>query len=159
MCQILVHIGAGFSLPDITDAEKSQIREIARQYAVSIWRISFNEGLILYVKTNEKLNIHPARWKYCLKCGDIIKIKTKKDLREGEEVEKHQCLLDVQDFPVLIKTSWYKLKEFFLTNTHIKFMKEAGIDKLPSLTLVTEISKETKELEEAKIPATEKERV
>jgi len=38
-------------------------------------------------------------------------------------------------------------------------MKEAGIDKLPSLTLVTEISKETKELEEAKIPATEKERV
>jgi hypothetical protein len=159
MCQILVHVGVGFSLPDITDAEKSQIREIAKQYAVSIWRIPFNEGLILYVKTNEKLNIHPARWKFCLKCGDILKSKTQKDLKEGEELEKHKCLLDVHDFPVLIKTSWYKLKEFFLTDTYKEFMKEAGIDRFPSLTLVTKISKETKESEQTKIPATEEERV
>lgn len=157
MCQILVHIGAGFSLPDITDAEKSQIREIAKQYALSIWRIPFNEGLILYVRTSDKLSIHPARWKYCLKCGEIIKTKTKKVLKEGEKEEKHSCLLDVQDFPVLIKTSWYKLKEYFLTDSYKEIMKDAGIDKLPSIVLVTEISKETSEIKETRVPATEEE--
>ncbi len=150
MCQILVHIQVVYPLPDITDAEKSQIRELSKQYATSLWRISFNEGLVLYVKTNNELHIHPARWKYCLKCGEINK---------KEKLDAHKCLLDVEDFPILIQTSWYKLKEFFLTDLYKKFMKEAGIDKLPSLPLVTEVSSETKATEETRISTAEKERV
>ena len=150
MCQILVHVGERLVLPDITDAEKSQIRAIAKQYANAIWKIPFNEGLILYVKTNNELNIHPARWKYCMKCGEIDK---------KEKMDPHKCLLDVEDFPILIQTSWYKLKEFFLTNLYKEFMKEAGIDKIPSMSLTTEVSTETKDMEIGKIPATEKERM
>ena len=150
MCQILVHVGERLVLPDITDAEKSQIRAIAKQYANAIWKIPFNEGLVLYVKTNNELNIHPARWKYCMKCGEIDK---------KEKMDPHKCLMDVEDFPILIQTSWYKLKEFFLTPLYKEFMKDAGIDKIPSISLVTEGSTETKDMEPGKIPATEKERV
>jgi hypothetical protein len=137
-------------LPDITDAEKSQIRDLSKQYATSLWRIPFNEGLVLYVKTNNELHMHPARWKYCLKCGEINK---------KERMDDHKCLLDVEDFPILIQTSWYKLKEFFLSDLYRKFMKEAGIDKIPSVSLVTEVSSETKTKEETRISAAEKEQV
>ena len=149
MCQILVHvIYEVSSMPDITDAEKSQIREIAKQYATALWKISFNEGLVLYVKSNNELHIHPARWKYCLKCGEINK---------KEKMDEHRCLMDVEDFPILIQTSWYKLKEFFLTDLYKEFMKEVGIDKIPSIVLITETMEEAKEIKDTKIPASEKE--
>ena len=135
-------------MPDITDAEKSQIREIAKQYATALWKIPFNEGLILYVKTNNELHIHPARWKYCMKCGDIDK---------KEKMDPHKCLMNVEEFPILIQTSWYKLKEFFLSNLYKEFMKEAGIDKIPSIKPITEIREEVNETTETKIPASEKE--
>ncbi|MCG3216433.1 MAG: hypothetical protein KAS63_06915 [Candidatus Heimdallarchaeota archaeon] len=135
-------------MPDITDTEKSQIREIAKEYATALWRIPFNDGLVLYVKTNNELHIHPARWKYCLKCGEINK---------KERMNKHRCLIDVEDFPILIQTSWYKLKEFFLTDLYKEFMKEVGIDKIPSIVPITETIEESKETKETKIPASEKE--
>ena len=150
MYRFLVHAKEVFSLPDITDAEKSQIREISKQYATSMWRIPFNEGLVLYVKTNNELHIHPARWKYCLKCGEINK---------KENMDEHKCLMDVEDFPILIQTSWYKLKEFFLTDLYKKFMKEVGIDKIPSFPLVTEVSRGTQETEDTRISEAEKEQV
>ncbi len=137
-------------MPDITDAEKSQIREIAKQYATALWKIPFNEGLVLYVKSNNELHIHPARWKYCMKCGEIDK---------KEKMDPHKCLMNVEEFPILIQTSWYKLKEFFLTENYKDFMKEAGIDKIPSISLITEINEEVKEVKDTKVPASEKERI
>lgn len=116
-------------LPDILDKEKSQIRELAKEYAVSIWKIPFNEGLILFVKTNNELHKHPARWKFCLKCGEIDK---------KEKMDGHRCLEEIEDFPVLIQTSWIQLKKFFLTNQYKKLMKEAGIDKIPTPTILVE---------------------
>ena len=116
-------------LPDILDKEKSQIRELAKKYAVSIWKIPFNEGLILFVKTYNELHKHPARWKFCLKCGEIDK---------KEKMDGHRCLEEIEDFPVLIQTSWIQLKKFFLTNQYKKLMKEAGIDKIPTPTILVE---------------------
>ena len=135
-------------MPDITDAEKSQIRELAKQYATALWRIPFNEGLVLYVKTNNELQIHPARWKFCMKCGEIDK---------KEKMDPHKCLMNVEEFPILIQTSWYKLKEFFLTDLYKEFMKEAGIDKIPSITLISKTREDVKEIKETKVPASEKE--
>jgi hypothetical protein len=116
-------------LPDILDKEKSQIRELAKEYAISIWKIPFNEGLILFVKTNNELHKHPARWKFCLKCGEIDK---------KEKMDDHRCLEEVEDFPVLIQTSWVQLKKFFLSNRYKKLMKDAGIDKIPVSTILVE---------------------
>ena len=136
-------------LPDITDTEKSQIRAIAKEYATTIWKIPFSEGLLLYVKSNNELYVHPARWKYCLKCGEINK---------KEKMDTHSCLLDVEEFPILIQTSWYKLKEFFLSDKSKEFLKESGISELSSMSVISEISSETKDIGKTDIPTAEKER-
>lgn len=114
------------NLPDILDVEKSQIRAIAKQCAISLWKISFDEGVRAYVQINNSLYVHPARWKYCLKCGEINK---------KEAMEKHNCLFDVE-FPIIIQTSWYRLKAFFLTNRYKTAMQEIGIDKIPAPTVI-----------------------
>ncbi|NPD88752.1 MAG: hypothetical protein HGN29_08500 [Asgard group archaeon] len=137
-------------MPDILDKEKSQIRELAKEYAVSMWKIPFNEGLVLYVKTNNELHKHPARWKYCLKCGEINK---------KEQLDNHRCLKKLEDFPILIQTSWIQLKKFFLTTGNFrKLMKEAGIDEKPISAIISETKADITELaEEQTIPITEKE--
>ena len=136
-------------LPDILDKEKSQIRALAKEYAVSMWKIPFNEGLVLYVKTNNELHKHPARWKYCLKCGEINK---------KEKMDNHSCLKEIEDFPVLIQTSWIQLKKFFLSTRFRKLMKEAGIDKIPTPIITTETKADVIGIsEELPRPATEKE--
>jgi len=152
MCQILVHLilVRGVVVPDILDKEKSHIRELAKEYAVSMWKIPFNEGLVLYVKTCNELQKHPARWKYCLKCGEINK---------KEKMDNHRCLKGIEDFPVLIHTSWIQLKKFFLTTRRFrKLMKEAGIDEKPTSVIIFETKADITELaEEQKSPITEKE--
>jgi hypothetical protein len=131
------------TLPDILDKEKSQIRELAKEYAVSLWKIPFNEGLILYVKTNNELHKHPARWKYCLKCGEINK---------KEQMDNHRCLKEIEDFPVLIQTSWIQLKKFFLSTQYKKLMKEAGIDEIPAPTIIVD-KKSKKPIISGKLPS------
>lgn len=109
-------------MPDILDTEKAEIREIARIYAQSMWKVPFDKGLLAYVKTNSALYVHPARWKFCLKCGEINK---------KEAMNKHNCTLyNYEDFPVIIQTSWYKLKDFFLSDTYKEIITEIGLDKL-----------------------------
>ncbi|MCG3222544.1 MAG: hypothetical protein H7641_14280 [Candidatus Heimdallarchaeota archaeon] len=136
-------------MPDILDKEKSQIRELAKEYAVSMWKIPFNEGLVLYVKTNNELHKHPARWKYCLKCGEINK---------KEKMDNHRCLKEIEDFPVLIQTSWIQLKKFFLSNRFRKLMKEAGIDEIPTPIILTETKADITDLaEDLPRPVSEKE--
>ena len=153
MCRFLVHVLNEVSkMPDITDSEKSEIREIAGEFAASLWKIPFNDGLILYVKTNEELFIHPARWKYCLKCGIIDK---------KEKMENHHCLMDVREFPILIQTSWFKLKAFFLgEEIYMKFLKDAGIDDLPKQVPISIKSQNgISESRDTKTPVSEKESI
>lgn len=151
MYHFLVHLSNEVSvMPDITDEEKSEIREIAGRYANSLWKVLFNEGLVLYVKSNNELYVHPARWKYCLRCGEINK---------KERMENHRCKLEVEDFPIVIQTSWFKLKNFFLSDRYKEIMKEVGIDKMPSITPITEIKTEEKDLEGIRLQASEKESI
>ena len=48
---------------------------------------------------------------------------------------KHNCLFDVE-FPIIIQTSWYKLKAFFLADRYKTTMQEIGIDKIPAPTVI-----------------------
>ena len=116
-------------LPDILDSEKAQIREIAAQFAQNLWKVSFSEGLKAYVKSSEEIYFYPARWKYCFKCGEIDK---------KEAMAEHECALEFKDFPIVVQTSWYKLKEFFLTDRYSLLLKELGFDDLPLITPVSE---------------------
>lgn len=126
-------------MPKISKVDQEQIRSVAKRYSMGLWASPFNEGLLIYSETFDALYIRSARWKYCLKCGEIepteeMVDKTeldKSDLSksEREDLEKrvHECSLGINRFPVLITTSWYKLKDFFLTTRHIKALEKAGI--------------------------------
>jgi len=139
-------------VPKISDAEKSFIRSISRRYAMGLWVSPFNEGLLIYSETFEALYIRSARWKFCLKCGiieptelmvddgelssDKYTEKKKSELRE----RIHECTLGVNHFPVLITTSWYKLRDFFMSKKHIRALENAGVtDKPEQLQIIREI--------------------
>ena len=134
-------------LPDILDSEKSEIREIAKYFALNLWKISFSDGLRAYVKSSNNLHIHPARWKYCLKCGEI---------KKKENMDKHSCLMDVEEVPILLQSSWYKLKEFFLSDKYKAVLKEIGGDKLPKPAVIVE-TKDIKTEDRVPEPVSEKE--
>jgi len=151
-------------VPDITDIEKSEIREIAKNYAHSLLRIPFNEGFIVYSKTDQALYIHPARWKICLKCGIIDKkekMLTKSDLDRIKDNKKkdlatkhiHRCFGDMDDFPLITQTSWIKLKNFFLSSHCINILEETGIDRLPKPSIITEIKRKQKAIQEKLVPS------
>ncbi|MHA1198403.1 MAG: hypothetical protein ACTSQF_03530 [Candidatus Heimdallarchaeaceae archaeon] len=116
-------------MPDILDSEKSKIREIAAHFAQNLWRISFTEGLKAYIQSSEEIYVHPARWKYCFKCGEINK---------KESMTAHECSLEFKEFPILVQTSWYKLKQFFLTDRYKSIVKELGISDLPLFSPISE---------------------
>lgn len=119
-------------MPDILDSEKAKIREIASQFAQHLWKISFTEGLKAYIKSSEEIYFYPSRWKYCFKCGEIDK---------KDSMADHECSLEFKDFPIVVQTSWYKLKEFFLTDKYTLLLKELGFDDLPLPTPVKEPAK------------------
>ena len=109
-------------MPDILDSEKAKIREIASMFAQNLWQTSFTEGLKAYIKSSEEIYFYPARWKYCFKCGEIDKKET---------MAEHSCSLEFKDFPIIVQTSWYKLKEFFLTTRYTDLLHEFGFDDIP----------------------------
>ena len=110
-------------VPDIKDTEKVEIQQIAKNFVLQLWKVPFNIGLTTYTKTAEALYAQHHRWKFCLKCGRIDK---KENLAEG----KHACSLDLKGFPIITETSWYKLKQFFLTNAYSNLLKEIGVSEL-----------------------------
>ncbi len=110
-------------MPDIKDSEKIEIQQIAKNFVMQLWKVPFNVGLTTYTKTAEALYAQHHRWKFCLKCGQIAK---KENLTEG----KHACSLDFKGFPIITETSWYKLKQFFLTNAYSTLLKEIGVSDL-----------------------------
>lgn len=124
-------------MPDIKDSEKVEIQQIAKNFVMQLWKVPFNVGLTIYAKTAAALHAQHHRWKFCLKCGQIDK---KENLTEG----KHACSLDFKGFPIITETSWYKLKQFFLTNTYATLLKEIGVSDLIKTVPIKPKQKETK---------------
>lgn len=139
-------------LPDIPSSEKSIIRELARIYAQSLWTIPFNKGFIAYVKTSNEIFVHPARWRYCFKCGMILKANLSKEENvEDDETIHHSCILEEENLPLLIKTSWIKLRNFFLLDkSHNIILKEIGLSKLPEQKLIKKTSEQEEVLDGVK---------
>ncbi|MCE7740963.1 MAG: hypothetical protein GOP50_00770 [Candidatus Heimdallarchaeota archaeon] len=129
-------------MPDILSSEKSEIRAMAQRYAQSLWTIPFDKGIVAYVKTNNELFVHPARWRFCFKCGMILKTSLSKKVEPNDETTDHSCILEFEEVPLLIKTSWFQLRKFFLEKkTHNKILQEIGLSELPKAVLITESSK------------------
>ncbi len=124
-------------LPDILDSEKSEIRETAKKFAQELWTIPFDKGIVAYVKTNNLLFVHPARWRYCFKCGLILRTILGRDTKTKDEAANHSCILEFEDVPLLVKTSWFQLRKFFLIQkNHNTILKEIGIAELPKPTII-----------------------
>ena len=125
-------------MPDILAAEKAEIISLATKFARSLWTIPFDKGIVAYVRTNNKLFVHPARWRYCFKCGMVLKANLVKDPELEDETTNHSCILEFEDVPLLIKTSWFKLRDFFLKEkTHSKILEEIQLPKLPKPITIT----------------------
>jgi len=108
-------------MPDITDEKKEQIRMIAEKYSIILSKIPFEEGVNIYSKTCQALYLQSARWRFCLLCGKI-------DYPEYFRKNDHKCShLSSQDLPILVKTSWVKLEEFFLSQKFLNILKEGGV--------------------------------
>jgi len=135
-------------MPKISKPEQQFIRSLAKKYAMKLVASPFNEGLLIYSDTYESLYIRSARWKYCLKCGEI---ESTEDMLDEQELKKmssserkkaedrvHKCTMGVNHFPVLITTSWFKLKDFFMTDKYVKSLEKAGIKDIPYQKPITE---------------------
>lgn len=125
-----------YNMPDVKDAEKTQIKYIAKRYVQDLASAPMSEGLTIYSKTIDKIFLRSARWKICLQCGTINK-------REILSESNHSCSSTLGNLPVIIQTSWVKLKEFFLTDEYIKLLDSAGIEPIsvrptPVITTVEE---------------------
>jgi hypothetical protein len=109
-------------MPDITDEKKNLIRVIAEKYSSILSKIPFEEGVLLYSKTYQKLSMKSARGRMCLLCGEI---------RHPEDFTSlnHKCSpLSSYDLPIFVKTSWIKLEDFFLSDEFIDVLKNGGIE-------------------------------
>ncbi|TFG10874.1 hypothetical protein EU534_00460 [Candidatus Heimdallarchaeota archaeon] len=138
-------------MPKISHSEQQFIRSLAKKYALKLTVSPFNEGLLIYSNTYDALYIRSARWKYCLKCGEIETTEEMLDEQELQRMAKsdqnkakervHKCTVGVQHFPVLITTSWYKLKEFFMSDKYIQALERAGVIEIPVQKPITEVTK------------------
>jgi len=145
-------------IPKISQSEQQFIRSLAKKYALKLTASPFNEGLLIYSDTYDALYIRSARWKYCLKCGEIEPTEEMLDEQELQRMAKpdqkkaqarvHKCTIGVQHFPVLITTSWYKLKEFFMTNNYVNALERAGVTDIPVQKPIIEITKTKAEEQE-----------
>ena len=109
-------------LPDITNKNKQLIKLILRKYCQILSKVSFENGLTLYTETYNELYISSARWKVCLLCGEIRSLN-------NFETEEHDCSPTIyHNFPILVKTSWIKLQDFFLSDRFLNLLRERGME-------------------------------
>ncbi|NPD88746.1 MAG: hypothetical protein HGN29_08470 [Asgard group archaeon] len=109
-------------MPDITDKNKQLIRIILRKYCQVLSRIPFEDGLVVYSETYKELYVSSARWKLCLLCGEIKGSNT-------FTAQSHDCSPSIyQNFPILVKTSWIKLQDFFLSDRFLNLLRERGME-------------------------------
>lgn len=109
-------------MPDITDRKKELIRSIAKKYCSILSKIPFEEGILLYSESYQKLSMSSARWRICLLCGEI-------GHPEIFSYSSHKCTsLSSYEFPILVKTSWIKLEDFFLSEISLEILKERNLN-------------------------------
>ena len=123
-------------MPDIPSLDKKLIRFKARNFVQNIWNKSFKNSFVLYDITLRELYKHAARWNFCLLCGEIDTVKKLTLEHECvksyiDKLNKNQ-LANPKNIPMIISTSWIKLKEFFLTNKHNEIIKKLGYEKTRS---------------------------
>ena len=109
-------------MPDITNEKKRLIRGIAEKYCSILSKIPFENGVRIYSKTYQTLHSKSARWKLCLLCGEI---KRTEDFK-GKNHEGIQT--SFYYLPILVKTSWIKLQDFFLSEIFIDVLTESRLE-------------------------------
>lgn len=128
-------------MPDITNADKSRIRSTVTKLVQQIWASPFGEGVLIYAELSEALYMKSARWRICLKCGTI---KQKEQMIDG----KHSCDFSPTNFPVLVATSWYKLKEYFLEGGINQLIEKYDLKFKPPVVIKTEVREEIEQKRE-----------
>ncbi|MHA1346359.1 MAG: hypothetical protein ACTSVO_02265 [Candidatus Heimdallarchaeaceae archaeon] len=119
-------------MPDITNTEKSRIRSTAKRLVHKIWASPFSEGVWIYTELSEELYMKSARWRICLRCGTVDQ---KEKMIEG----KHSCDFNPNNFPVLVATSWYKLKEYFLEGGLVSLVEKYDLKIKPPAVITKKI--------------------
>ena len=110
-------------MPDISNKEKEEIRILAKCFSGILSKVTFRSGSQIYYLTFKRLYKRSARWKYCLICGLV-------GLPEDFRKEKHRCPSMVfHNVQVLVSTSWFKLKDFFLNSEYKEVLEEVGINQ------------------------------
>ena len=109
-------------MPDIPIEDKSSIKKLAKCFSRILSRVSFNNGSQIYHYTFQHLYKRSARWKYCLLCGEI-------GLPEAFQKGEHDCPNAVfYNIQVLVSTSWFKLRDFFLEQGYKEVLNLLGIN-------------------------------
>lgn len=136
-------------MPDIATSDKVRIRARARNFVLDLWGGPFKNSFLVYDITLRALYKHAARWNFCLLCGEIDIVKnltTNHDcIKDYTEKLSEDQLSNPKNIPMIISTSWIKLKEFFLTNKHITTLNELGVEikykeDIPVITTSKDVS-------------------
>ena len=125
-------------MPDITNTEKSRIRSTAKRLVHKIWASPFSEGVWIYTELSEELYMKSARWRICLRCGTVDQ---KEKMIEG----KHSCEFNPNNFPVLVATSWYKLKEYFLEGGLVSLVEKYNLKIKPPAVITKKIPRDVEQ--------------
>lgn len=119
-------------MPDIATSDKHRIRTRAKHFVLDLWGGQFKNSFMVYDITLRALYKHAARWNFCLLCGEI---NTVKELKADHDCIKNYTdklnedqLSNPKNIPMIISTSWIKLKEFFLTDKHMSTLKKLGVE-------------------------------
>jgi len=136
-------------MPDIATSDKARIRARAKNFVLDLWGGPFKNSFLVYDITLRALYKHAARWNFCLLCGEIDIVKnltTNHDcIKDYTEKLSEDQLSNPKNIPMIISTSWIKLKEFFLTNKHITTLNELGVEikykeDIPVITTSKDVS-------------------
>ncbi|MCE7748512.1 MAG: hypothetical protein GPJ51_08935 [Candidatus Heimdallarchaeota archaeon] len=136
-------------MPDIATSDKVRIRARAKNFVLDLWGGPFKNSFLVYDITLRALYKHAARWNFCLLCGEIDIVKnltTNHDcIKDYTEKLSEDQLSNPKNIPMIISTSWIKLKEFFLTNKHITTLNELGVEikykeDIPVITTSKDVS-------------------
>ena len=119
-------------MPDITKAEKERIRARAKHFVLDLWGGPFMNSFMVYDVALRALYKHAARWNFCLLCGEIDSVKNlttnHECIKEYTDKLNVEQLANPKNIPMIISTSWMKLREFFLTEKHNETLKELGME-------------------------------
>ena len=144
-------------MPDIATSDKERIRARAKYFVLDLWGGPFKNSFMVYDITLRALYKHAARWNFCLLCGEIDTVKKLTSnhdcIKDYTEKLTEDHLSNPKNIPMIISTSWIKLREFFLTDKHVATLKELGVeikykDEIPVITASTDVSISKEEISE-----------